>query len=43
LAIIAGTVWVLKIPVELKETETDEPTPEEPEAVEEIEEEQVEN
>jgi hypothetical protein len=31
LAIIAGIVWVLKIPVELKEPETDEPAPEEAE------------
>ena len=38
-AIIAGTVWVLKIPVELKEPELDEIPPEEEEVFEDFEEE----
>jgi hypothetical protein len=37
LAIIAGIVWMLKIPIELKEPVEDVPAPEEPVAVEEIE------
>jgi len=37
LAVIAGIVWVLKTPLELKEPEEDEPAPEEAEAVEETE------